>query len=53
MAGSLAVLLRDRARLTSMQAQAERSAAKWDWDRLAVQMEDIYQAARSGVTVGS
>jgi glycosyltransferase involved in cell wall biosynthesis len=45
LAASLAALLRDPARLASMRAQAERSAAKWDWDRLAVQMEDIYSGA--------
>jgi glycosyltransferase involved in cell wall biosynthesis len=45
LARSLASLLRDPARLGSMQARAQRSAAKWDWDRLARDMEDIYSGA--------
>jgi glycosyltransferase involved in cell wall biosynthesis len=45
LAAGLATLLRDPALLASMQAQAQRSAAKWDWDRLARDMENIYTGA--------
>lgn len=45
LAAGLALLLRDPARLGSMQSQAGRSAAKWDWDELARDMEDIYSGA--------
>lgn len=50
---SLAALLRDPARLASMKAKAKRSAVKWDWDRLALQMEDVYREARAGAVVDS
>ena len=53
LAASIRPLLRDPARLASMKAQAKRSAVKWDWDRLAVQMEDLYLEARDGVAVAS
>jgi glycosyltransferase involved in cell wall biosynthesis len=53
LAESIGSLLRDPAGLASMKAQARRSAAKWDWDRLAVQMEDLYVEALGGVAVAS
>lgn len=49
LAASLAMLLRDPARLASMKAQGKRSAAKSDWDQVAVQMEDLYREAQVGV----
>ena len=49
LAASLAMLLRDPARLASMKAQGQRSAAKSDWDQVAVQMEDLYREAQVGV----
>jgi hypothetical protein len=32
-----------------MKAQGKRSAAKSDWDQVAVQMEDLYRDAQVGV----
>ncbi len=53
LAASIGSLLRDPACLASMKAQARRSAVKWDWDLLAVQMEDLYLEARDGVALAS
>ena len=53
LAASIGSLLRDPACLASMKAQAKRSAVKWGWDSLAVQMEDLYREARDGAPVAS
>jgi glycosyltransferase involved in cell wall biosynthesis len=53
LAASIGSLLRDPPCLASMKAQAKLSAVKWDWDSLAVQMEDLYLEARDGVPVAS
>ena len=45
---SLATLLRDPARLAAMKREVRLAAVQWDWDRLALQMEDLYQEARAG-----
>ena len=49
LAASLSALLRDPARLASMKAQGKRSAARSDWDQVAIQMEDLYREAQTGV----
>jgi glycosyltransferase involved in cell wall biosynthesis len=45
LAASLGSLLRDPVRLAAMKAQAERSVAASDWDRVTGEMEDIYGEA--------
>jgi glycosyltransferase involved in cell wall biosynthesis len=52
-AASLAGLLRDPSRLASMKREGKRAAVQWDWDRLAVQMEDLYQEARAGARMAA
>jgi glycosyltransferase involved in cell wall biosynthesis len=47
LSASLAALLRDPTRLASMQREGRRAAVEWDWDRLALQMEDVYREARA------
>lgn len=49
LAANLAALLGDPARLAAMKAQGKRSAVKWDWDQVAMQMEDVYREAQAGV----
>ena len=53
MSESIAALLRDPARLASMKREGKRSALQWDWDRLALQMEDVYQEARAGARMAA
>ena len=53
LAASFAVLLRDQARLSSMQRAARQAAAQWDWDFLAQQMEDVYEEARTGARMAA
>ncbi|MEP7040170.1 MAG: glycosyltransferase family 4 protein [Chloroflexota bacterium] len=47
MSAGLAALLCDPVRLASMKREGRRSATQWDWDRLALQMEDLYLEART------
>ena len=51
-AAGIGGLLRDPARLAAMRAEAQRSAAKWDWDRLTLEMEEVYRGARAAVVAG-
>jgi glycosyltransferase involved in cell wall biosynthesis len=53
LSASLADLLRDQARLSSMQREARRAAVQWDWDRIAEQMEDLYEEARAGARMAA
>jgi glycosyltransferase involved in cell wall biosynthesis len=53
LAASLATLLRNPDRLARMKSEAKQSAAQWDWDRLAIQMEELYQEARARVRVAA
>ncbi len=46
---ALRALLTDPARLTSMRRRAAEAARRWDWDRLAGEMEQLYlELARAG-----
>lgn len=45
LAGALATLLSDPARLAAMSRRARRAARRYDWDLLAGQMEDVYLRA--------
>ena len=53
MAASLATMLRDPARLATMKREGKRSAVQWDWDRLALQMEELYLEALDGARMAA
>lgn len=42
LAGALRALLGDPFRVALMRAAARQSAKRWDWDRVALQMEEVY-----------